>query len=57
MTAPAASPTRTAAPSPMSGSPVANATAKPANAPAYIVPSMPRLSTPDRSVTVSPTVP
>ena len=32
------------------GRPSANATAKPANAPAYIVPSMPRLRTPARSV-------
>ena len=50
MTAPAAMPTAIAATSPSSGEPVAHAVAKPAKAPAYIVPSIPRLSTPLRSV-------
>jgi len=42
-------PTTMAATRPSSGDPVAQAAVKPANAPAYIVPSMPRLSTPLRS--------
>ena len=57
MTAPAPRPTAIAAPRPSSGDPVAQAVTKPANAPAYIVPSIPRLRTPLRSAYVSPTVP
>ncbi len=49
ITAPAAIPTTMAATRPRSGEPVAQAVAKPAKAPAYIVPSMPRLRTPLRS--------
>jgi hypothetical protein len=57
MIAPDATPTTSAASSPASGDPVAKAVAKPANAPAYIVPSIPRLRTPLRSAYVSPMVP
>ena len=49
ISAPARSPTTIAAASPSSNEPVEYATAKPVKAPAYIVPSMPRLRTPDRS--------
>ena len=55
--APAMMPATMAAARPTSGFPVWKATAKPKKAPAYIVPSMPRLSTPARSAYVSPTVP
>ena len=42
---------------PSSGDPVAQAVTKPANAPAYIVPPIPRLRMPPRSAHVSPTAP
>jgi hypothetical protein len=57
MSAPAAAPTRIAASRPASLEPLESATANPKNAPAYIVPSIPRFSTPARSLYVSPTVP
>src|SRR5690606_28324692 len=47
-------PTRMAAKTPSHGEPVVSATPKPVTAPMIIMPSTPRLSTPDRSTTSSP---
>ena len=55
--APAATPATTAATRPTHGDPLWSVTRNPTNAPAYIVPSMPRLRTPARSVTTSPVAP
>src|SRR5690606_17870732 len=49
-----AAPTRMAANTPSQGEPVVCATAKPVTAPMIIMPSTPRLSTPERSTTSSP---
>ena len=57
ISAPAAAPTAIAAAIPSHSEPDFSAARKPPNAPAYIVPSMPRLSTPVRSPRIAPRAP
>src|SRR5262245_44978291 len=55
--APATAPAASAQATPAQSDPVRSAARKPTKAPAYIVPSMPRLSTPARSLQIAPSAP
>ena len=57
ISAPAAAPAATAAARPTQTCPLLSATRNPTKAPAYIVPSIPRLSTPARSPRIAPSAP